>query len=175
MGLPCASSCCTPSGAATRNQLQQRLRCRKLVHPVNGQHTCGVECPSMATGVWDIWLGFQGSPPDGGLIAGTHGVIPQGISTWGKLASSAGPCAEETVAQFILAGGHVRASAGALAVHTALILAGGHVRASAGALAVHTALIPCVCVCACLSGHKLLSHHATNRDQVCFCRQVSTR
>ena len=42
---------------------------------------------------------------------------------------------------FILAGGHVRASAGALAVHTALILAGGHVRASAGALAVHTALI----------------------------------
>ena len=40
----------------------------------------------------------------------------------------------------ILAGGHVRASAGALAVHTALILAGGHVRASAGALAVHTAL-----------------------------------
>ena len=29
---------------------------------------------------------------------------------------------------FILAGGHVRASAGALAVHTALILAGGHVR-----------------------------------------------
>ena len=50
----------------------------------------------------------------------------------------------------ILAGGHVRASAGALAVHTALILAGGHVRASAGALAVHTALIPCVCVCACL-------------------------
>ena len=51
------------------------------------------------------------------------------------------------------------------------ILAGGHVRASAGALAVHTALIPC----ACLSGHKLLSHHATNRDQVCFCRQVSTR
>ena len=41
----------------------------------------------------------------------------------------------------------MRASAGALAVHTALILAGGHVRASAGALAVHTALIPCVCVC----------------------------
>ena len=34
----------------------------------------------------------------------------------------------------------MRASAGALAVHTALILAGGHVRASAGALAVHTAL-----------------------------------
>ena len=101
MGLACASSCCTPIGAATRNQLQQRLRCRKLVHPVNGQHTCGVECPSMATGVRDIWLGFQGSPPDGGLIAGTHGVIPQGISTWGKLASSAGPCAEETVAQFI--------------------------------------------------------------------------
>ena len=33
----------------------------------------------------------------------------------------------------------------------------------------------CVCVCVCLSGHKLLSHHATNRDQVCFCRQVSTR
>ena len=33
------------------------------------------------------------------------------------------------------------------------ILAGGHVRASAGALAVHTALIPCVCVsvCVCLS------------------------
>ena len=27
------------------------------------------------------------------------------------------------------------------------ILAGGHVRASAGALAVHTALIPCVCLC----------------------------
>ena len=55
----------------------------------------------MATGVRDIRLGFQGSPPDGGLIAGTHGVMPQGISTWGKLASSAGPCAEETVAQFI--------------------------------------------------------------------------
>ena len=33
----------------------------------------------------------------------------------------------------------------------------------------------CVCVSVCLSGHKLLSHHATNRDQVCFCRQVSTR
>ena len=33
------------------------------------------------------------------------------------------------------------------------ILAGGHVRASAGALAVHTALIPrvCVCVCVCVS------------------------
>ena len=79
----------------------------------------------------------------------------------------------------ILAGGHVRASAGALAVHTALILAGGHVRASAGALAVHTALIPCLCVCVCvsvcLSGIKLLFHHATNRYQVCFCRQVSTR
>ena len=47
MGLACASSCCTPSGAATlwRNQLQQRLRCRKLVHPVNVHHTCGVECP----------------------------------------------------------------------------------------------------------------------------------
>ena len=75
----------------------------------------------------------------------------------------------------ILAGGHVRASAGALAVHTALILAGGHVRASAGALAVHTALIPCVCLSACVSGIKLLFHHATNRDQVCFCRQVSTR
>ena len=56
-----------------------------------------------------------------------------------------------------------------------LILAGGHVRASAGALAVHTALIPCACVCVCVSGIKLLSHHATNRDQVCFCRQVSTR
>ena len=56
-----------------------------------------------------------------------------------------------------------------------LILAGGHVRASAWALAVHTALIPCVCVCACVSGIKLLFHHATNRDQVCFCRQVSTR
>ena len=41
-GLACASFCCTPSGAATWNQLQQRLRCRKLVHPVNGQHTCGV-------------------------------------------------------------------------------------------------------------------------------------
>ena len=79
----------------------------------------------------------------------------------------------------ILAGGHVRASAGALAVHTALILAGCHVRASAGDLAVHGALIPCVCVsvcvCACVSGLKLLSHHATNRDQVGFCRQVSTR
>ena len=73
----------------------------------------------------------------------------------------------------ILAGGHVRASAGALAVHTALILAGCHVRASAGDLAVHGALIPCVCVCVCvclsvcLSGIKLLFHHATNRDQVC--------
>ena len=32
-----------------------------------------------------------------------------------------------------------------------------------------------VCLSVCLSGHKLLSHHATNRDQVCFCRQVSTR
>ena len=56
------------------------------------------------------------------------------------------PPASPSGAIFILAGGHVRASAGALAVHTALILAGGHVRASAGALAVHTALIPCVCV-----------------------------
>ena len=45
----------------------------------------------------------------------------------------------------------MRASAGALAVHTALILAGGHVRASAGALAVHTALIPCMCVFVCVS------------------------
>ena len=33
----------------------------------------------------------------------------------------------------------------------------------------------CVCLRVCVSGHKLLSHHATNRDQVCFCRQVSTR
>ena len=33
----------------------------------------------------------------------------------------------------------------------------------------------CVCVSACVSGIKLLSHHATNRDQVGFCRQVSTR
>ena len=32
-----------------------------------------------------------------------------------------------------------------------------------------------VCLSVCLSGIKLLSHHATNRDQVCFCRQVSTR
>ena len=91
--------------------------------------------------------------------------------------ASAGALAVHTA--LILAGGHVRASAGALAVHTALILAGGHVRASAGALAVHTALIPCVCVCACVSvrvsGIKLLSHHATNQDQVGFCRQVSTR
>ena len=55
-------------------------------------------------------------------------------------------------------------------VREIIILAGGHVRASAGALAVHTALIPCVCV----SGIKLLFYHATNRDQVCFCRQVST-
>ena len=62
-----------------------------------------------------------------------------------------------------------------LLLSSAIILAGGHVRASAGALAVHTALIPCACVSVCLSGHKLLSHHATNRDQVCFCRQVSTR
>ena len=87
--------------------------------------------------------------------------------------ASAGDLAVHTA--LILAGGHVRASAGALAVHTALILAGGHVRASAGALAVHTALIPCVCLCVCVSGIKLLSHHATNRDQVGFCRQVSTR
>ena len=61
--------------------------------------------------------------------------------------ASAGALAVHTA--LILAGGHVRASAGALAVHTALILAGGHVRASAGALAVHTALIPCVCVSVC--------------------------
>ena len=45
----------------------------------------------------------------------------------------------------------MRASAGALAVHTALILAGCHVRASAGDLAVHGALIPRVCLCVCLS------------------------
>ena len=32
-----------------------------------------------------------------------------------------------------------------------------------------------VSVCVGLSGIKLLFHHATNRDQVCFCRQVSTR
>ena len=51
------------------------------------------------------------------------------------------PPASPSGAIFILAGGHVRASAGALAVHGTLILAGGHVRASAGALAVHTALI----------------------------------
>ena len=38
-------------------------------------------------------------------------------------------------------------------------------RASAGALAVHTALIPRACVSVCLSGIKLLFHHATN-DQV---------
>ena len=58
-------------------------------------------------------------------------------------------------------------------VHAQFILAGGHVRASAGDLAVHGALIPCVCAClracACVSGLKLLSHHATNRDQVGFC------
>ena len=30
-------------------------------------------------------------------------------------------------------------------------------------------------VCVCLSGIKLLFYHATNRDQVGFCRQVSTR
>ena len=45
----------------------------------------------------------------------------------------------------------MRASAGALAVHSALILAGCHVRASAGDLAVHTALIPRVCLSVCLS------------------------
>ena len=50
----------------------------------------------------------------------------------------------------------MRASAGALAVHTALILAGGHVRASAGALAVHTALIPCVCLCVCPVSNSFL-------------------
>ena len=41
----------------------------------------------------------------------------------------------------------------------------------------------CVCVpegdrvraCVCVSGVKLLSDHATNRDQVCFCWQISTR
>ena len=53
-----------------------------------------------------------------------------------------------------------------------IILAGGHVRASAGALAVHTALIPCLCVCVCLSvclsGIKLLFHHATNRGPGLF-------
>ena len=32
-----------------------------------------------------------------------------------------------------------------------------------------------MCVCVCVSGIKLLFHHATNRDKVCFCRQVSTR
>ena len=42
--------------------------------------------PWPLSGVRDIWLGFQGSPPDGGLIAGTHGVlylraIPQGFSS----------------------------------------------------------------------------------------------
>ena len=62
--------------------------------------------------------------------------------------ASAGALAVHTA--LILAGCHVRASAGDLAVHGALILAGGHVRASAGALAVHTALIPCVCVCVCV-------------------------
>ena len=44
----------------------------------------------------------------------------------------------------------------AMARTQTIILAGGHVRASAGALAVHTALIPRVCVCVCLSGIKLL-------------------
>ena len=60
------------------------------------------------------------------------------ILAGGHVRASAGALAVHTA--LILAGGHVRASAGALAVHTALILAGGHVRASAGALAVHTAL-----------------------------------
>ena len=61
-------------------------------------------------------------------------------------------------------------------LYNSIFLAGCHVRASAGDLAVHGALIRvCVCVCVCVSGYKLLSHHATNRDQVCFCRQVSTR
>ena len=79
------------------------------------------------------------------------------------------------------------------------ILAKGQVRASAGDLAVHGALLACVCVCVCVcvcecvsewvsewvsvcvcvsvwvSGIKLLSRHATNRDKVCFCRDVSTR
>ena len=54
----------------------------------------------MATGVRDIWLGLQGSLPDGGLVDGTQRVIPQSISTWGKLDSSARPCAEQAVAQF---------------------------------------------------------------------------
>ena len=80
--------------------------------------------------------------------------------------------------QFLLLKSHDAACDMAV-VQSKFILAGGHVRASAGALAVHTALIPCVCVCvcvsACVSGIKLLSHHATNRDQVGFCRQVSTR
>ena len=62
--------------------------------------------------------------------------------------ASAGALAVHTA--LILAGGHVRASAGALAVHTALILAGCHVRASAADLAVHGALIACVCVCPCV-------------------------
>ena len=43
----------------------------------------------------------------------------------------------------------MRASAGALAVHSALILAGCHVRASARDLVVHGALIPCVCLSVC--------------------------
>ena len=96
------------------------------------------------------------------------GYVPELVRSYDR------PPASPSGAIFILAGGHVRASAGALAIHTALILAGCHVRASAGDLAVHGALIR-VCVCVCLSGIKLLSHHATNRDQVGFCRQVSTR
>ena len=71
---------------------------------------------------------------------------------------------------------------GAFLLHACIfILAGCHVRANAGDLAVHGALIACVCVrvcaaaCACVTGLKFLSHHATNRDQVCFCRQVSIR
>ena len=50
----------------------------------------------------------------------------------------------------------MRASAGALAVHTALILAGCHVRASAGDLAVHGALIPCACLSVCPVSNSFL-------------------
>ena len=89
------------SGAATWNQLQQRLRCRKLVHPCS-EWTTHLQCLVSIHGHWGA--GYLAWPPELSagwwLVDGTQHVIPQSISTWGTLASSARPCAEQAVAQF---------------------------------------------------------------------------
>ena len=64
----------------------------------SSEWTTHLRCLVSIHGHWGA--GYLAWPPglsarDGGLEDGTHRVIPQGISTWEKLASSARPCAEQ--------------------------------------------------------------------------------